>query len=141
MNFERNTISRFLSRLNSRGSWFGLFIFYTGFIYYLAMKPIEAGGALVRIPGWDKILHCGEFIIYFLLGWKAVSYLDLEEFDRYLLLTVLSLVFGGILEISQMAVIYRSASPLDWLADAVGIAIGYTVAKGIGRMGRELSDT
>lgn len=75
--------------------------------------------------GWDKSNHALAFVCLSIassLGWAG---LHVHRVRLWLML----LAFGGGIEIAQMFVPTRSAEWSDWLADALGIAIGAMLAR------------
>ena len=81
-------------------------------------------GPLPQLPEvpTDKVLHGFVF-----LGLELVLELALIDYSarrRRLAAVSGSVALGGLLELVQSALPYRSADWLDWLADAVGAAVG-----------------
>jgi len=68
--------------------------------------------------GWDKSNHFIGFCALALLGLLAYP-------QRPVLLLACLLLYGGLIEILQSFTTYRLAEWADWLADGVGVAIGY----------------
>jgi VanZ family protein len=81
----------------------------------------------IGIPGMDKLAH---LLIYLILGLLfarayAVSLPRILPWRWLFLLAWLSTtLYGASDEVHQAFVAARSADPLDWLADAVGGALG-----------------
>ena len=69
----------------------------------------------------DKAEHVFAYAILALLGWWAYP-------RRQLVMMVGLVVFGGAIEIIQSASGLRTGDLIDWLADAIGVAIGMLVA-------------
>jgi VanZ family protein len=71
--------------------------------------------------GWDKSNH--------LLGFAALSVLGRAAYPRRTApLIVGLLLYGGAIEALQSLTPYRLAEWADWLADGIGVAIGYAVS-------------
>lgn len=85
-----------------------------------ALSPAPDLGA-TRMPG-DKWLHAITFT--FLTVWFAGQYARAS----YWRLAVGMLAFGGLIELCQQLLDYRSAEARDLLADAIGIAAGLVIA-------------
>lgn len=70
---------------------------------------------------WDKAQHA--------LAFTALAALGLQAYPRrrWQLLAGL-LVFGGLIELAQAATGWRHGEWTDWLADAVGLALGLALA-------------
>ena len=91
----------------------------------LSLMPIE-----IRVPstGWDKTNHLSAFSTLALLGlWRFPGRVK----------TVLSglLGYGALIECLQALTPYRFAEWLDLLADALGLALGWVLAKWLVRYG------
>jgi VanZ family protein len=72
--------------------------------------------------GWDKAEHALAYAALAFLGWWA--------YPAQRLVTLAGLVlYGGVIEIMQFASGWRKGDLVDWLADAIGIAIGFIVAR------------
>lgn len=70
---------------------------------------------------WDKAQHA--------LGFAALSLLGLRAYPRQAWrLAAGLLVFGGAIELAQAATGWRHGEWADWLADAVGLAVGALLA-------------
>lgn len=70
---------------------------------------------------WDKAQHA--------LAFTALAALGLQAYPRrrWQVLAGL-LVFGGLIELAQAATGWRHGEWTDWLADAVGLALGLALA-------------
>jgi len=70
---------------------------------------------------WDKAQHA--------LAFTALAALGLQAYPRrrWQVLAGL-LVFGGLIELAQAATGWRHGEWADWLADAVGLALGLALA-------------
>jgi VanZ family protein len=67
----------------------------------------------------DKLQHA--------LTFALITYFGIKSYPKYVLYVCLSLVFyGGLLEVLQSQLTQtRTGSYADWLADLVGISLGY----------------
>lgn len=76
---------------------------------------------------WDKLNHALAFAVLALLG--LGSY-------RARIAAVLAglLAYGGLIELLQALTPHRSAEWGDWLADGVGIVLGWQLARALSRM-------
>ncbi|MCB1975171.1 MAG: VanZ family protein [Burkholderiaceae bacterium] len=70
---------------------------------------------------WDKAQHALAFTALAALGQQAYPR------RRWQVLAGL-LVFGGLIELAQAATGWRHGEWADWLADAVGLALGLALA-------------
>ncbi len=77
-----------------------------------------------RLAHADKVFHCGYFL---LLGILAVLSQRQPRAARYAALGMIGL--GVLIELIQWFLPWRSFEWLDMLADSVGVALGYAVAK------------
>lgn len=68
--------------------------------------------------GWDKTNHLFGFFTLALLGLPAYP-------SRRLQVVIGLLLFGGLIELLQSLTPYRFAEWADWLADGLGIGVGY----------------
>lgn len=79
-------------------------------------------GPNVPGTGWDKSNHLLAFALLAILAcraWPASVVAALAAL----------LVYGGLIEILQSFTGYRSAEWADWLADAVGLLLGWTLLR------------
>jgi VanZ family protein len=72
--------------------------------------------------GWDKANHAVTFAMLAMLGCGSYS-------DRKVQVLIGLLAYGVLIEVLQSFTDYRSAEVLDVVADAVGIAIGWTFTR------------
>jgi VanZ family protein len=83
----------------------------------LCLSPIDALPSHL-FDWWDKAQHALVFFFLLLLGAKA--------YPLFLARVAIGLLFlGGAIEILQGMTGWRSAEFLDWLADGIGIIIGF----------------
>jgi len=101
------------------------FLAYSGLVFYLSVRPISAGAPVITLPGADKFLHAGEFALFVIMAYRAISYfVDPGRTNRSVV--ILSLFYASLTEFSQAFISYRTASWLDWLANLAGILLGLT---------------
>ncbi len=106
--------------------WTALFTVYAGLIFYGSVYPVQEGPPLIAIPGFDKLIHAGEFTLLTLIGYRTFSYYT-ESGKRIRSLFVFSIFYGGLTELVQTVFPYRTASALDMLADLFGILLGLVI--------------
>lgn len=111
---------------------------WTAIILYLTLVP---GKFLVKTPlfSYDKFGHMLIFIVWTALYWFVLdSSKKFTQREIYLRSSVVSIAFGGIIEILQLLLpIYRSAELYDFVADVAGtivaLAVIVPVSKYIGK--------
>ena len=76
---------------------------------------------------WDKANHALAFAVLAILGLRSY---------RTRIAAVLAglLAYGGLIELLQALTPYRSAEWGDWLADGVGIVLGWQLARAMSRV-------
>jgi len=103
--------------------WRVLFVMMTMAVCYLAIVPAPP----TLDTGWDKSNH--------LLAFGALAFaasLSGTPGARWQATAALGLLaFGGLIEALQAALPLRQASLADLLADALGIVVGLTLARGL----------
>ena len=77
--------------------------------------------------GWDKSNHLFGFLTLAAFGLPAYR-------SRRLQVVIGLLLFGGLIELLQSLTPYRFAEWADWLADALGVGVGYGVHALCGRL-------
>lgn len=84
-------------------------------VLFLSLAPTSP-----ELPstGWDKSNHLFGFLTLALLGLPAYP-------SRRLQVVIGLLLFGGLIELMQALTPYRFAEWADWLADGLGVGIGY----------------
>ncbi|MCF7890272.1 VanZ family protein [Candidatus Bipolaricaulota bacterium] len=107
--------------------WTAIFTVYAGIIFYASIYPVQKGPSLTTVPGTDKLIHAGEFILFTLIGYRTISYYTGSSEERNAGLISLSIFYGGLTELTQMFFPYRTASVLDWLANVSGVGLGLIV--------------
>jgi len=117
---------RLIGRLLCRGlaapgwkktGWRALLLLYAAVLFTLSSLPMSPGRPILGIPSGDKLVHAGEFAVFFLLASRALAG---PGRGRVLLAFVLTSVYAGTDEFHQLFVATRTASVLDWLADLAG---------------------
>lgn len=113
--------------VRSFGLWLPV-IAYVAFIFWLSSAPRTAPSFL-RWPGGDKAFHTVEYSCLGALLLRALngSWPPANGEWRRLILAgwIIAMVVGGLDEYSQQFTPTRSASLLDWSADAIGALMGH----------------
>ena len=110
-----------LHRRRWRTLWQALFVLLFITISYLALSPAPPAGVST---GWDKANHALAFASLAFCGRFAGA-------RRSWPLFIALLSYGGVIEWVQFYVPNRSCDWHDLLADAVGIALGLLVSRGM----------
>ena len=99
-------------------------VVYVAAVFYGGLSRMRALPEVGFMPT-DKLLHAATFAgLAFLLMRSARYALPRTAQHKQLLLGALgSSALGALLEVCQAFVPYRSADPLDWLADTVGAGL------------------
>lgn len=97
-----------------------LFVVALVAVFWLALQPAPD---MVKLFSWqDKIEHAILFALLMGLGASA--------WPRHLLaLTAVLLVYGAAMEVAQSFTTYRFGDIWDWIADALGVAVAFAVAR------------
>jgi VanZ family protein len=95
-------------------------------VLVLSLLPVD------RLPEqvldlWDKAQHAFGFAVLTVLGWLAYPH-------RARILWPSLLLLGAFIEVAQHATGWRYGDVLDWLADAVGVALGAVCMWAWGRL-------
>ncbi|MCF7876037.1 VanZ family protein [Candidatus Bipolaricaulota bacterium] len=106
--------------------WTTIFLAYAGLVFYSLVSPIGKGAPLVSLPGIDKLIHAVEFGLFALIAYWTLGYYS-QKGGRSKTVITTSLLYGGITELSQHFIPYRTASFLDLAADFFGIIAGLAV--------------
>ena len=86
----------------------------------LSLMPVEHLPPQV-FDIWDKAQHATGFAVLAVLGQRA--------YGRSLIALALGLlIYGGVIELAQSASGWRVGDVWDWLADAIGIALGLALS-------------
>jgi VanZ family protein len=124
------TLVDFLGRVlyggPARRGWAVFVAVTTAFVLYMALAPQPEGPSLP----WDKANHVSAFTV---LSFGLLHALRASA-HRYLVSAVALQMLGVAIELAQLYVPGRSAQVVDAIADAVGIAVGLTLAAGVGRL-------
>ena len=115
-----------LKQSMKKSIWTGIFALYAGIIFYASIYPVQSGAPLVSVPGMDKVVHAGEFTAFALIGYRTLIHY-VGRAKSYLAVAIVSLFYGGLTELTQLFIPYRSASAVDWVADLIGVAIGLII--------------
>lgn len=83
-------------------------------------------GPNVPSTGWDKSNHLLAFALLAMLACRAWP-------ARIAAALAALLAYGGLIEILQSFTGYRSAEWADWLADALGLLLGWTLLRAGGQ--------
>ncbi len=87
-------------------------------VLYITASCLEPPRYVPNLHLWDKAEHALAFF------GMSVWFGGLARRSRYPVIGVLMLLFGGAIEIAQGAMgLGRDADVMDWVADAVGIAV------------------
>lgn len=102
-------------------------------IIYATLFPDPAGAdRLPDIPGMDKLIHAimfGGMAGALAFDYERARFRKRPEPRVMLLCCIVSLAFGGLIELLQGAMgLGRGADWLDFAADAVGVAVAYFAA-------------
>jgi VanZ family protein len=110
-----------LTGKTAQQAWHVLLIVLIAAVTYLALTPRPPEGIDL---GWDKLNHLAAFTS--LAFTASMAHPDSPRVRLGWLLALLA--FGGLIEIGQHFVPDRSGEWPDLIADAVGVALGATVA-------------
>jgi VanZ family protein len=106
----------------SQRAWRIVFWLTVGAGIVLALWPHPEAGE-PWFPGADKVEHALSFALLVWIGQRA-------GYRNALALAIGLLVLGGAIELAQGAfTTTRTAEWLDWVADAVGIALGFALVQ------------
>jgi hypothetical protein len=95
-------------------------------VIIFVLTHIPSNGLMSLLGGRDKLIHAGAFaVLAFLLAW-ALPTNRRRLYDNVLLAGLLGILYAGFDELLQIPV-GRTADWADFLADAIGIAIGLTL--------------
>ncbi len=87
-------------------------------VIYITVSCLEPARYVPNLHLWDKAEHALAFC------GMSVWFGGLARRSRYPIIAALMLVFGGAIEIAQGAMkLGRDQDIMDWVADAVGIAV------------------
>jgi len=102
------------------------FVAALAMVFLLALLPSPDLPAIVE--GQDKV---GHFIVFLLLTW-----LGLFAWPNHAFAVCASmLLYGVAIEVAQSFTTYRHGDPWDWVADALGVAVGLLLRSFANRSG------
>ena len=99
-----------------------LIVLFLAILHFVTPPNVAIFDSLIQI---DKLIH---FLMFFL----STSWFVLIYGDKHKIILISSLVFFGLfLELMQMQFfIFRSFEWFDWLADSIGVIVGFfTISK------------
>ncbi len=94
------------------------------YVVCIVRVPEPEVGGLLNIPGLDKIVHAVLYAVLSALIVRGAQRDKLPPLDLHLLVFGLCIVFGLVIEVTQMMTPYRAFELADVLADGVGAALG-----------------
>ena len=118
--------SNFSNEVLKKIFWTAVFALYSGLIFYVSIYPFRGTPSPIIFPGADKLIHAGEFTLFFLIGYQTILYYTKNE-GKLIWTLGLTTFYGGITELAQLAFVYRTASLIDWGADILGAVIGLLI--------------
>ena len=108
--------------LNRRRVWLSCGYLLVLTVLALALWPLVSETAMM-IPYSDKLMHALGFMV--LMLWFS----GLMPTQFYLKLFLLLLVFGALIEVLQYFTPYRRMEFFDFVADGIGLLIGWGLAR------------
>ncbi len=99
-----------------------LIVLFLAILHFITPPEVATLDSLMQV---DKLIH---FLMFFL----TTSWFSLIYGDKHKIILISSLVFYGLfLELMQMQFfIFRSFEWFDWLADSIGVIVGFfTISK------------
>ena len=99
-----------------------LIVLFLAILHFITPPDVATFDSLMQV---DKLIH---FLMFFL----STSWFVLIYGDKHKIILISSLVFFGLfLELMQMQFfIFRSFEWFDWLADSIGVIVGFfTISK------------
>ena len=99
-----------------------LIVLFLAILHFITPPEVATLDSLMQV---DKLIH---FLMFFL----TTSWFSLIYGDKHKIILISSLVFYGLfLELMQMQFfIFRSFEWFDWLADSMGVIVGFfTISK------------
>jgi VanZ family protein len=91
-------------------------------VMVLSLLPL---GPQAPSLGWDKANHMTAFALLAVLGCRAYP-------TRTVAVVTGLLAYGGLIEVLQSFTGYRTAEWADLLADALGLPVGWVIARWLG---------
>lgn len=120
-------VAALLSSPKAQSCWRVLVLLLMGAISWLALSPHPPAS---MNTGWDKANHVLAFGSLGFCGFWCVP----TQRERWTLLPLALLVFGGVIELLQLQVPGRSGEWPDLLADSMGISVGLLIAAALQRL-------
>lgn len=105
---------------------FSILIF--GIIYYLSTANPSTFSAVPKIEGLDKVVHVLMYLAFAFFLFFEVP--QKKSYARYFFTIFFPIFYGGGMELVQKYFFpLRSAEWGDFFADAIGVLLGYLLAK------------
>ncbi|HVY27437.1 MAG TPA: VanZ family protein [Polyangiaceae bacterium] len=103
-------------------------LLYCGVLFWAGLIPLKS------LPGpdfeaADKVWHAVAFGGLAGLGCRALKHAGRAPLLAARDSALAAVLLGGLLELLQSFTAYRSADPLDFIADAVGAAVAYALLR------------
>ena len=111
---------------------YGMSVVYTLFVLYMSITPLPVDFILPDFNLKDKVLHGGAYVVFALilcleLYRQRYSFTEKKMWGWGMLYPIL---YGGFIEIIQENFFPpRQGEWSDWLADILGVMIGFFIAK------------
>jgi VanZ family protein len=101
-------------------------------LFIFLMCSIKIGESVSHeplfFPGFDKLVHSGFFFMLVILWCNGIIRQQKEQLLSYksaIIVTIISILFGGLIEILQLTIFtWRSGEWPDLFADAIGTFMG-----------------
>ena len=105
--------------------WLGLGLVLIAAVFYMSLTPVD-----IPAEHFDKIYHAATYAI--VMGWFAQLYTGLRS---HTLLALAFILMGALIEVLQGFHPMRYFDVLDMLANAIGVAIAWLLARfGLSRL-------
>jgi len=104
-------------------------IVYAGLIFF-ASTFSEAPFDLPKFILKDKLMHFIEFAIFGILLWRSANRwkLSLTKIKLSIIAIVIGSIYAAFDEYHQFLIPGRKCDFSDWIADAIGLAVGIAIA-------------
>ncbi|MCQ2342327.1 MAG: VanZ family protein [Paludibacteraceae bacterium] len=98
-------------------------------IALLLLLPVSSGDMSSRIPNADKYVHAFLFLLLsFAMSFESSRAVKGRyPFVGYVCCIFIPLVWGALMEFAQHFLSYRSGSWWDFVADGIGVAMGFAL--------------
>lgn len=96
----------------------------------ICLAPISDMPSIVsaaKIPHFDKFVHAFSFLLLAIIAWADTRKYTGKRDRAYIVSVLLSVIYGGLIEIIQDFTNTRSSDILDWIADITGMATGIAI--------------